>query len=220
MALILIVEDDENVRMLTKMNLELVGHTVLEAEDGLQARSLFAQEKPDLVILDVMLPGEDGFSLGKSFLQYDAPILFVTARTSVTDRVYGLMMGAEDYILKPFEPQELLARVENILKRRKKEADTLSEGELFIDYRARQVFVCGKEIMLTGLEFELLCMLSRRRNIAVSREELLSGVWGYQYMGETRTVDVHVQRLRAKIGAEYIETVYKYGYRFSGRKNS
>ena len=125
-------------------------------------------------------------------------------------------MGAQDYMLKPFEPAELLARVENILRRTKREETTLDCGRLHIDYGARRAALGGREVPLTALEFDLLALLSRRRNVAMSREELLAGVWGYDYAGETRTVDVHVQRLRSKIGAEYIETVYKYGYRFSG----
>lgn len=148
----------------------------------------------------------------------DVPVLFVTAKTGVPDRVRGLTMGAQDYILKPFEPAELLARVENILRRTRREEQTLKSGELMIDFAARRVQLHGEDVPLTTLEFDLLAMLARRRNVAMSREELLGGVWGYDYVGETRTVDVHVQRLRSKIGAEYIETVYKYGYRFCGSK--
>ncbi len=125
-------------------------------------------------------------------------------------------MGAQDYILKPFEPAELLARVENILKRTCREESSLQCGALHIDFAARRVTLSGREVQLTALEFDLLAMLARRRNVAMSREELLGGVWGYGYAGETRTVDVHIQRLRGKIGAGYIETVYKYGYRFCG----
>ncbi len=218
MAKILIVEDDVSIRVMIKMHLSLVGHIVFEAEDASSAHKILCQEIIDLAILDIMLPGEDGFSIGEKLIAEGMSVLFLTARTAVSDRVRGLTMGAEDYILKPFEPAELLARIENILKRNQKEEDKFKTGDIEIDFKARRVFLREEEIILTALEFDLLSMLARRRNIAVSRDELLSAVWGYNYLGETRTVDVHVQRLRAKIGAEYIETVYKYGYRFSGRQ--
>lgn len=217
MAKILIVEDDASIRAMVKMHLTLVGHSVFEAEDACSAREILKRENIDLTILDIMLPGEDGFSIGEKLIEKGMSVLFLTARTAVSDRVRGLTMGAEDYILKPFEPAELLARIENILKRSQKEEDKIRVRDIEIDFKARRVYLMGEEVILTALEFDLLFMLARRRNIAVSREELLSAVWGYNYLGETRTVDVHVQRLRAKIGSEYIETVYKYGYRFSGR---
>ena len=218
MARILVVEDDLSVRAMIRMHLSLVGHTVKEASDADEANEILEKEKIDLAVLDIMLPGKDGFSIGETLIRKGLNVLFLTARTSVADRVRGLTMGAEDYILKPFEPAELLARIENILKRTQKEDDILNLSGIFIDFKARRVFAKGEEVTLTALEFDLLSMLARRRNIAVSREELLSSVWGYDYMGETRTVDVHIQRLRSKIGAEFIETVYKFGYRFSGRQ--
>lgn len=217
MASVLIVEDEAAIRQVISMHLALVGHDVREAADSSQARAELEQGPVDLALLDVMLPGEDGFSLAQAFLAREIPVLFVTARTAVSDRVRGLTMGAQDYILKPFEPTELLARVENILRRTRREDKRLRCGALVIDFEARRVTLSGEETALTVLEFDLLAMLARRRNVAMSREELLCGVWGYDYAGETRTVDVHVQRLRSKIGAEYIETVYKYGYRFCGR---
>lgn len=218
MAKILIVEDDTAIRVMVKMHLSLVGHDVLEAEDADGAREILEREKADLAILDIMLPGEDGFKIGERLIAEGMSVLFLTARTALSDRLRGLTMGAEDYILKPFEPAELLARIENILKRNQKQEDAFKTRDILIDFKARRVLLKDKEVILTALEFDLLSMLARRRNIAVSREELLNTVWGYNYMGETRTVDVHVQRLRAKIGQEYIETVYKYGYRFSGRE--
>ena len=217
MADILIVEDEAAIRQILTMHLTLVGHAVREAEDAAAARGMIAQKAPDLALLDVMLPGEDGFSLGKTLIEMDIPVLFVTAKTGVPDRVRGLTMGAQDYILKPFEPAELLARVENILRRTHREDTQLTCGALHIDFAARRATLDGRELALTALEFGLLAMLARRRNVAMSREELLAGVWGYDYAGETRTVDVHIQRLRSKIGAGYIETVYKYGYRFAWR---
>lgn len=215
MADIMIVEDEAAIRQVLSMHLHLVGHGVREAENAAKARALMAEKAPDLALLDIMLPGEDGFSLGMSMIGQGIPVIFLTAKTAVTDRVRGLSMGAQDYILKPFEPAELLARVENILRRTKKEDERLVCGPLEVDFCARRVLLSGAEVVMTALEFDLLAMLARRRNVAMSREELLFGVWGYDYAGETRTVDVHVQRIRSKIGSSFIETVYKYGYRFN-----
>jgi len=217
MADILIVEDDASIREILHMHLSLVGHCARAAQDAVQARRCAAERLPDLALLDIMLPGEDGFSLGQFLMDQGVPVLFLTAKTAVPDRVRGLSMGAQDYMLKPFEPAELLARVENILRRTRREESMLLAGALSIDFAARRAALCGREVPLTALEFDLLAMLARRRNVAMSREELLFGVWGYDYAGETRTVDVHVQRLRSKIGAQYIETVYKFGYRFSDK---
>ena len=216
MASLLLVEDDTSVRRVVTLQLSLVGYDVQAAEDAGQARRMLEEKTPDLAILDIMLPGEDGFSLAETIIERAIPVLFLTAKTAVCDRVRGLRMGAEDYMLKPFEPEELLARVENILRRTKKEQTRFVFGALEIDLPSRRVMKGGREVALTALEFDLLAMLVRRNNVALSREALLSGVWGYTYQGETRTVDVHIQRLRGKIGAEYIETVYKYGYRFCG----
>ncbi len=216
MASLLLVEDDASVRQVVTLQLSLVGYDVQAAEDAGQARRMLEEKVPDLAILDIMLPGEDGFSLAETMIERAIPVLFLTAKTAVCDRVRGLRMGAEDYMLKPFEPEELLARVENILRRTKKEQTRFVFGALEIDLPSRRVMKGGHEVALTALEFDLLAMLVRRNNVALSREALLSGVWGYTYQGETRTVDVHIQRLRGKIGAEYIETVYKYGYRFCG----
>ncbi|MBP3657434.1 MAG: response regulator transcription factor [Clostridia bacterium] len=213
MAAILIAEDDAAVRQVLRMHLELAGHAVLEAEDAAQARALLPKG-PDLAVLDVMMPGEDGFSLAPAVMEAGVPVLFVTAKSAVPDRVRGLKLGAQDYILKPYEPAELLARVENILRRTQREQDTLVFGTLAIDCRARRVTLGGATVPLAAMEYDLLVMLARRRGVAMSREELLAGVWGYDYIGETRTVDVHIQRLRSKIGAAYIETVYKFGYMF------
>ena len=216
MAHLLLVEDDASVRQIVTLQLSLVGYDVRAAEDAMQARRMLEEKTPDLAILDIMLPGEDGFSLAGTMMEQAVPVLFLTAKTAVSDRVRGLRMGAEDYMLKPFEPEELLARVENILRRTKKEQTRFVFGALEVDLPSRRVTKDGREVALTALEFDLLAMLVRRSNVALSREALLSGVWGYAYQGETRTVDVHIQRLRGKIGAAYIETVYKYGYRFCG----
>ena len=215
---ILIVEDEASIRQVLDMHLTLVGHACRCAQDAREAREMLAKQPPDMALLDIMLPGEDGFSLAHAFIECDVPVLFVTAKTAVADRVRGLQLGAYDYILKPFEPAELLARVENILRRTRREEQFARFGALAVDFAARRVTKDGREVALTALEFDLLAMLVRRRTVAMSREELLAGVWGYDYAGETRTVDVHVQRLRSKIGAEYVETVYKFGYRFNEKR--
>lgn len=214
MVRVLMVEDEEGIRLVTAMHLSLVGYEVLEASDAAHARALLARERIDLAVLDILLPGEDGFSLGKFLIDKGIPVLFLTAKTAVSDRVRGLRLGAQDYMLKPFEPAELLARVENILRRTNRADCGFSSGALHVDFDARRVLLSDQEVPLTATEFDLLALLIRRRNVALSREELLEHVWGYDFVGESRTVDVHIQRLRAKIGAEWIETVYKFGYRF------
>ena len=216
MIRILIVEDEKPISELMRLSLTKAGYSCHCAYDGAQAADILEKEIFDLVLLDVMLPKYSGFELMEYIRPSGTPVIFITARNSVDDRVKGLRMGAEDYMLKPFEPEELLARVENILRRTRKARTHFVFGALVVDLPSRRVTKGEREVALTALEFDLLAMLVRRSNVALSREALLSGVWGYAYQGETRTVDVHIQRLRGKIGAEYIETVYKYGYRFCG----
>ena len=214
MYTVFMVEDDPNIRMLTGMHLQLAGYAVRELEDAAAARAALAEEKPALVLLDIMMPGEDGFSLGEYLIREEIPVIFLTAKTAVTDRVRGLRLGAQDYILKPFEPAELLARVENTLKRTQVKTDVYERGDLKVNFETREVWRGGKPVMLTTLEFNLLKTLIESGRTALSRDELLNAAWGYNYIGATRTVDVHIQRLRGKIGAERIETIIRYGYRF------
>ena len=214
MYTVFMVEDDPNIRILTGMHLQLAGYAVRELEDAAAARAALAEEKPALVLLDIMMPGEDGFSLGESLIREGIPVIFLTAKTAVTDRVRGLRLGAQDYILKPFEPAELLARVENTLKRTQVKTDVYERGDLKVNVETREVWRGGNPVTLTTLEFNLLKTLIESGRTAMSRDELLNAVWGYNYIGETRTVDVHIQRLRGKIGAERIETIIRYGYRF------
>ena len=214
MYTVFMVEDDPNIRMLTGMHLQLAGYAVRELEDAAAARAALEEEKPALVLLDIMMPGEDGFSLGEYLIREGIPVIFLTAKTAVTDRVRGLRLGAQDYILKPFEPAELLARVENTLKRTQVKTDVYERGDLKVNFETREVWRGGKPVTLTTLEFNLLKTLIESGRTALSRDELLNAVWGYNYIGETRTVDVHIQRLRGKIGAERIETIIRYGYRF------
>ncbi len=214
METIFLVEDEPNIRMLTGMHLQLAGYAVKELEDAASARDALRKEKPALALLDIMMPGEDGFSLGKDLISAGIPVIFLTAKTAVPDRVRGLRMGAYDYILKPFEPAELIARVENVLKRSRPDDSVFERGDLRVNFETREVWRGGEPVSLTTLEFNLLTALIKAGRTALSREELLRAVWGYHYTGETRTVDVHVQRLRGKIGADRIETIVRYGYRF------
>ena len=212
---IFLVEDDPNIRMLTGMHLQLAGYTVTELEDAAAARTALEKERPALVLLDIMMPGEDGFSLGEYLIKEEIPVIFLTAKTAVTDRVRGLRLGAQDYILKPFEPAELLARVENTLKRcHAGDGSCYERGDLKVNFETREVWRAGKPVPMTTLEFNLLKTLIESGRTPMSREDLLNAVWGWNYVGETRTVDVHIQRLRGKIGAERIETIIRYGYRF------
>lgn len=213
MASILFADDERAIRDMTRRHLALAGHTCHLAESAAQARALLASQRIDAALLDVMMPGEDGFSLAPAFIERGIPVLFLTARTAVADRVYGLRLGADDYILKPFEPAELLARIEVILRRAPQGA--YRDARLTLDPASRTVTLRGAPVALTALEFDLLALLVRHAGAAMSREKLLAQVWGWDYAGETRTVDVHVQRLRAKIGADAIQTIYKYGYRYA-----
>lgn len=212
MAKILIVEDEEPINRLIRQNLSLAGHECTQIYDGAAARDVLLLETYDLILLDVMLPHIDGFSL----MEYtgEMPVIFLTAKDGLNDKITGLTSGAWDYLTKPFEMLELIARVNLVLKKTKKEKNVLCIGETGIDLNARTVTVAGREAELTRQEFELLEVLIRNRNIALSREKLLELAWGYDYMGDTRTVDVHITKLRKKLNLEQqIKTVYKMGYR-------
>lgn len=214
MAHILVIEDDLSVNALVKMNLELVGHQVFEAFDGEEALLRAQSRKPDLAVVDIMLPKRDGWELIRRFRAMEIPVIALTAREKLEDRVKGLRMGADDYITKPFEPLELLARVEAVLRRTLSDEDEFSLDGVIIKFRAGYATRDGEIIPLTNKEFELLCALAKNRNITLSREKLLTMVWGYDYLGETRTVDLHIQRLRKKLGLENrIVTAHRQGYR-------
>ena len=214
MANILFVDDESAIRDMLKTVLKLAGHRPLEAADANQARQILQEQGADLALVDIMMPGEDGFSLARDVIASGIPVLFLTAKTAVQDRVRGLRMGAEDYILKPFEPEELLARIDVILRRT--QPKVYEEKNLRIDFDGRSVIVRGKPVTLTMTEFDLLALLVRNAGAALSRDKILSAVWGWDFIGETRTVDVHIQHLRAKLGNDTIETIYKYGYRWNG----
>lgn len=214
MRKILIVDDEEKIRELIKMNLELAGYECDEAEDGLKALEKLKEFKPDLALLDIMLPFKNGYEISGEFIKNNIPVIFLTAKDSVTDKVKGLKLGADDYITKPFESMELLARIEVVLRRSGKNSDEFEYKNVKVDYMQREVFVSGKKIDITAQEFSLLEVLIKNKNLALSREKLLESAWGYDYIGDTRTVDMHIQRLRKKLEWEdVIVTVYKYGYR-------
>lgn len=213
MAYILIAEDEQAINDLICKNLKLLGHRTAQAFDGAQAMQLIAEENFDLVLLDVMMPQMSGFEV-KSKLPADLPVIFVTAKNSVSDQLTGLNLGADDYIVKPFDVLVLIARVENVLRRTKKNDTIFAINDCVIDLAKRIVLKDGKEVVLTLQEFNLLEALVLNRNFALSREKLLQLAWGYDYMGDSRTVDVHVQKLRKKLDLhKEIVTVFKYGYR-------
>lgn len=213
MAYILVAEDEIPINDLICKNLKLLGYKTAQAFDGFEALGLAEKENFDLVLLDVMLPGMSGFQV-KTRLAKDLPVIFVTAKTSVSDQLTGLNLGAEDYITKPFDTLVLIARVENVLRRTKKNDAVFTIKDCVIDLSMRTVYKNGERVDLALQEYNLLEALVLNRNFALSREKLLQLAWGYDYSGDTRTVDVHIQRLRKKLGLyQEIATVYKYGYR-------
>ena len=213
MAYILVAEDEIPINDLICKNLKLLGYKTAQAFDGPEALGLAEKENFDLVLLDVMLPGMSGFQV-KTKLAKDLPVIFVTAKTSVSDQLTGLNLGAEDYITKPFDTLVLIARVENVLRRTRKNDAVFTIKDCVIDLSMRTVYKNGERVDLALQEYNLLEALVLNRNFALSREKLLQLAWGYDYSGDTRTVDVHRQRLRKKLGLyREIATVYKYGYR-------
>lgn len=211
MATILIVEDEQTINTLVQRNLQLVGHRCIPALDGEEALSVLERSHIDLILLDIMLPGKDGFEVKR--LTADIPTIFLTARDGLSDRITGFNLGADDYLVKPFEMLELLARVEAVLRRTQNTPALFEAARVRINFDSREVFRDNRPVELTPKEFELLEMLVRNRNIALSRDRLVESVWGYDFLGDTRTVDVHIQKLRKKLGwNERIKTVYKLGY--------
>ena len=221
---ILVIEDDADIRNLLHFNLEKEGFTSIEAGDGVTGLAMAREQKPSLVLLDLMLPGMDGFEvcrrLGSSPDTAEIPVLMLTARGEEMDRVVGLSLGADDYVVKPFSPRELVARVKAVLNRtmpRSEASDgTMTFGELTIDTASHTVRVAGEDVSLTPKEFDLLVFLASNKGIALSREKILQKVWNYDYFGEDRTVDTHVKMLRGHLGKcrGYIATVWGIGYKF------
>ena len=238
---ILVIEDEDGIIHLISLYLKDAGYTVIVARDGADGLALHAREQPDLVILDIMLPAIDGFEVCKRIRNWSrTPILMLTARSDIDDRINGLELGADDYLIKPFSPRELVSRIKAILRRieatqesqnskstttttdkDKKEKAILSFPGLYIDLLARRVEVNGREVALTPTEFDLLTLLAKAPERVFTREVLMNQVWGYDYLGDGHTIDVHISALRKKIetGSEmrYIKTVWRVGYRFEAK---
>ena len=212
---IIIVEDEIAIARMISMNLDVAGYDTVIFYDGKEAAdSLTDTQDYDLALLDVMLPGMDGFALMERMKQYNIPVIFLTAKDDVASKVHGLKGGAEDYIVKPFEMLELLVRIEKVLERADKLSDVIRVLNIEINREEHSVRVGGNEVQLKPKEYELLTVLARNKNIAISREKLLGMVWGIDFEGETRTVDVHIGQLRKKLGlGDAIRTIPKIGYR-------
>jgi len=231
---ILIIEDEEGIIHLLNLYLKDAGFHVVVARDGADGLALHAREHPDLVLLDIMLPAIDGFEVCRRIRAWSkTPILMLTARIAEDDRINGLELGADDYLIKPFSPRELVSRVRAILRRTGKQEETaptssvaqapttnsmLRFPNLVIDLPARRVMVNGHEVALTPTEFDLLALLAQSPDRVFTREILMNKVWGYDYLGDGHTIDVHISALRKKIETDpdqrYIKTVWRVGYRF------
>jgi len=224
---ILVVEDEGSIASFVSLYLKNAGYTVRTAANGSEALSQVAAQMPGLIVLDLMLPDIDGIEVCKRIRQRsDVPILMLTARDEDVDKIIGLEVGADDYLTKPFNPRELVARVKSILRRatperRELESETLEHGDLRIDAGRREVTVAGDEVQLAPKEFDLLWELLDHRGLVLTRDQLLERVWGYTFAGDTRTVDVHVRQLRRKLGdASPIVTVWGVGYKVSPAKDA
>lgn len=214
MIKILIVEDEEPISNLIRMNLAKAGYQCRCAFDGQEAADIMAADHFDLILLDIMLPKINGYELLEYAQSMDTPVIFLTAMGSVENKVKGLKKGADDYISKPFEIVELLARVEAVLRRYNKAERVIKVLDIEVDVDSRTVLQNGQQVMLTLKEFELLLLFIRNKNIALYRDTIYENVWESEYMGESRTVDLHVQRLKKKLHWEdRIVAVYKVGYR-------
>lgn len=218
---VLIIEDEESIASFIRMYLEKEGYEVHVAGTGEDGLELARDKNPAVILLDIMLPGIDGFEVCRR-LRHDSevPVIMLTARDASTDKVVGLELGADDYITKPFDPRELVARVKSVLRRAQpgsgKAGETLQAGEITLDTGRHEVTVSGESVKLTAMEFKLLHYLLFNKGLVLSRQQLLEHVWGYDFMGDTRTVDVHINQLRKKLGdATSIETVWSVGYRLA-----
>lgn len=218
MIRILIVEDDENIAKMIEAVLSIGGYEGIVCNDGEQALRRLLTESYDLALLDVMLPGLDGFEILEGLQGRDIPVIFLTARQDVADKVRGLRLGAEDYIVKPFEAVELLARIEVVLRRVNKASSLLTYEDIAVDIQKHRVTKAGAEVTLTPREFDVLVFFLQHVDIALTRERLLSAVWDYSFEGESRTVDIHVQQVRRKLGLQgRLVTIPKLGWRLERR---
>lgn len=214
MIKILIVDDEKPICDLIDINLSAAGYHCKAVQDGLQALDMIESESFDLILLDIMLPEIDGYELLEYVKPIGTPVIFLTAKSGIDDRIKGLKMGADDYIVKPFQIGELMARVEALLRRYGKINNKLTFADVEVDMVSRTVSKGGKPVELTVKEFDLLVELIQNKNAALYREKLYEKVWGEPYVGDTRTLDSHIQRLRRKLDWDnYIKTVFRIGYR-------
>jgi two-component system, OmpR family, alkaline phosphatase synthesis response regulator PhoP len=223
---ILVVDDEPSIVKLLHFNLEQAGFTVLTAEDGEEALEKAQAEQPDLIVLDLMLPKKDGMEVCRELRQekMQVPILMLTAKDDELDKILGLELGADDYLTKPFSPREVTARVKAILRRSQQSAATpveeqeekLTIGSLSIFPEKFEAYFRDKSLQLTPKEFELLVYLARNKGRVLTREQLLNAIWNYDFVGDTRIVDVHISHLREKIEKSYIKTVRGLGYKLDG----
>ena len=224
MSKLLVVDDEEKIRLIIKKYAEFEGYEVKEADNGMEAVLMCRKEKFDLVILDVMMPELDGFSACNEIRKIDnTPIIMLSARGEEYDKIHGFEIGIDDYVVKPFSPRELMMRVKAVLARTsnacddaKEERDIYEREGLKIDFTARIVYVDGKEVDMTPKEYELLFYLVKNKGIALTRERLITEVWGYDYFGDDRTLDTHIKLLRSSLGEyrKFLVTLRGVGYRF------
>lgn len=214
MVKILIVDDEKPICDLIDLNLSSAGYHCTAVQDGLEAVNLIEKEAFDLILLDIMLPGANGYDIMEYIRPMEIPVIFITAKHEVRDRVKGLKLGADDYLVKPFDVVELVARVEAVLRRYNKVQKLLTVGDVTVDVEAHRVLKAGKPVALTNKEFGLLVLFMKNKNVALFRETLYEKVWEEDFFGDSRTLDLHVQRLRRKLSWEQnLVAVYKVGYR-------
>ncbi len=214
MIRVLIVDDEKPICDLIDLNLSSAGYHCTAVQDGLKAIDLIEKESFDLVLLDIMLPGADGYDVMEYIRPLGIPVIFITAKYEVKNRVKGLKLGADDYLVKPFDVVELVARVEAVLRRYNKTERRLTAGDVTVDVEAHRVMKGKKQIELTNKEFGLLLLFMKNKNVALFRETLYEKVWEGEYFADSRTLDLHVQRLRKQLGWEHsLVAVYKVGYR-------
>ena len=214
MIKILIVDDEKPICDLIDLNLSAAGYSCMAVQDGLAAIEAVEKNEFDLVLLDIMLPGADGYDVMEYIRPLKIPVIFISAKHEVKDRVKGLKLGADDYLIKPFDVVELVARVEAVLRRYNKTETKITIGDVDIDTEARRVTKAGRPISLTSKDFDLLLLFAENRNVALFRENLYEKVWEDENFSDSRTLDLHVQRLRRKLGWEHnLVAVYKVGYR-------
>jgi DNA-binding response OmpR family regulator len=219
MIKILIVEDDPNIAKLMEATVAIGGYDSEVCSNGSEAFEKIERTNYDLILLDVMLPDMSGFEIMKKRTNTESPVIFITAKQELTDKVRGLRLGAEDYIVKPFEAMELLARIEVILRRVKRTERVYHYGDISVNVEEHTCKCGGEEVYLTPKEFEVLVFFIQHKDVAISRDRLLAAVWGFEYEGESRTIDIHIQQLRKKLNLkDRLVTIPKLGYRLESAK--